>query len=174
MMSVFRGVRDSRIGQLPRWSVEVLRDAQLQGLKMRFCRDGFGPAQVQVLAEKHSFGDFGKTTDPLRPISASAFKLASTSEYRCIPPSLTQETSRRNRQLKLPPCTMAALRSQSAARMLRSAAAPRVALAAAPRRFQSNVTQASGTITGPVTSEPDYTIQSDKATSYDSRLAIKY
>ncbi|KAF5568107.1 NADH:ubiquinone oxidoreductase 21kD subunit [Fusarium musae] len=60
---------------------------------------------------------------------------------------------------------MAALRSQSAARMLRSAAAPRVALSAAPRRFQSNVTQASGTITGPVTSEPDYNIEADKATS---------
>ncbi|KAM0352488.1 hypothetical protein ACHAPU_002156 [Fusarium lateritium] len=60
---------------------------------------------------------------------------------------------------------MAALRSQSAARMLRSVAAPRVALSAAPRRFQSNVTQASGTITGPVTSEPDYDIQADKATS---------
>lgn len=51
--------------------------------------------------------------------------------------------------------------------MLRSAAAPRVALSAAPRRFQSNVTQASGTITGPVTNEPDYNIQADKATSYD-------
>jgi hypothetical protein len=100
MMSVFRGVRDSRIGQLPRWSVEVLRNAQLQGLEMRFCRDGFGPAQVQVLAEKHSFRDFGKTTDPLRPISASPFKLASTSEYRRSPPSLTLETSRSNRQLK--------------------------------------------------------------------------
>lgn len=52
--------------------------------------------------------------------------------------------------------------------MLRSAAAPRVALSSAPRRFQSNVTQASGTITSPVTSEPDYNIEADKATSYDA------
>ena len=65
---------------------------------------------------------------------------------------------------------MAALRSQSAARMLRSAVAPRVALAGAPRRFQSNVTSATGTITGPVTNEPDYDIQADKATSYDSSI----
>jgi NADH dehydrogenase (ubiquinone) Fe-S protein 4 len=49
--------------------------------------------------------------------------------------------------------------------MLRSVAIPRVALSAAPRRFQSNITSATGTITGPVSNEPDYNIQSDKATS---------
>lgn len=41
-----------------------------------------GPAQVQVLAEKHSFRDFGITADPLHPIRTTPFKLASTSEYR--------------------------------------------------------------------------------------------
>ncbi|KAM5386895.1 hypothetical protein ACJZ2D_000188 [Fusarium nematophilum] len=60
---------------------------------------------------------------------------------------------------------MASIRSQSAARFLRSAVAPRVALSAAPRRYQSSVTQASGTIPAPTTNEPDYDIQADKATS---------
>lgn len=63
---------------------------------------------------------------------------------------------------------MASLRTQSAARMLRSVASPRVALSAAPRRFQSSVTTAApGTV--PVapstTNQPDYDIQADKATS---------
>lgn len=99
-MSVFRRVRDSGIGQLPRWSVEDLNDAQLKGWRRRFCRDGFGPAQIQVLAEKHSFHVLGETTGPLHPISNAVFKLASTSEYRRSPPSLTLETSRPQRQLK--------------------------------------------------------------------------
>jgi hypothetical protein len=67
---------------------------------MRFCRDGSCPAQIQVLAEKHSFRDLGETTDPLHPISNSLFKLASTSEYRRSPPSFIIETSRPQRQLK--------------------------------------------------------------------------
>ena len=49
MMSVFRRVRDSGIGQLPRWSVEGLRDAQLQGLEMRFCRDDLVPPRFRFL-----------------------------------------------------------------------------------------------------------------------------
>ncbi|KAF5004548.1 hypothetical protein FDECE_8960 [Fusarium decemcellulare] len=61
---------------------------------------------------------------------------------------------------------MASLRTQNAARLLRNAVAPRVALSAAPRRFQSSVTQASGTIpAAPTTNEPDYDIKADKATS---------
>ncbi|RMJ10152.1 NADH-ubiquinone oxidoreductase 21 kDa subunit, mitochondrial [Fusarium euwallaceae] len=60
---------------------------------------------------------------------------------------------------------MASLRSQRAAQLLRGAIAPRVALSAAPRRFQSSVTQASGTVPAPTTNEPDYDIQADKATS---------
>lgn len=68
---------------------------------------------------------------------------------------------------------MASLRTQSAARMLRSVASPRVALSAAPRRFQSSVTTAApGTV--PVapstTNQPDYDIQADKATSYTSPI----
>jgi NADH dehydrogenase (ubiquinone) Fe-S protein 4 len=63
---------------------------------------------------------------------------------------------------------MASLRSQRAAQLLRGAIAPRVALSAAPRRFQSSVTQASGTVPAPTTNEPDYDIQADKATSYES------
>ncbi|CAM1511055.1 Fc.00g085680.m01.CDS01 [Cosmosporella sp. VM-42] len=63
---------------------------------------------------------------------------------------------------------MASLRTQSASRMLRSAASPRVALAAAPRRFQSSVaTSASGTVPAAPSTQnaPDYDIQADKATS---------
>lgn len=64
---------------------------------------------------------------------------------------------------------MASLRTQSAARMLRTVASPRIAVAAAPRRLQSTtVTAASGTVPAPVTNnEPDYKIQADKATSYE-------
>ncbi|KPM40344.1 hypothetical protein AK830_g6250 [Neonectria ditissima] len=62
---------------------------------------------------------------------------------------------------------MASLRSQSAARLLRSAASPRVAISVAPRRFESSVTTTRGTV--PVapstTNQPDYTISADKATS---------
>jgi hypothetical protein len=90
-------------------------------------------------------------------------------EYRRNPPSFTQEThARRRRQLKPSRRKMASLRSQRAAQLLRGAIAPRVALSAAPRRFQSSVTQASGTVPAPTTNEPDYDIQADKATSYES------
>ncbi|KAI5457165.1 ETC complex I subunit conserved region-domain-containing protein [Mariannaea sp. PMI_226] len=63
---------------------------------------------------------------------------------------------------------MASLRSQSAVRMLRSASSSRVALAAAPRRFQSSVTASTGTVPAApstTTNEPDYKIHADKATS---------
>lgn len=60
---------------------------------------------------------------------------------------------------------MASLRTQSAARMLRSATASRVALAAAPRRFQGSVTAATGTVPAVKTNEPDYDLHADKASS---------
>lgn len=70
-----------------------------KGWSLRFCRDERS-RPGQVLAEKHSFRDFGKTTDPLHPIRTTPFKLASTSEYRRSPPSLTSETTSPYRQLK--------------------------------------------------------------------------
>lgn len=58
--------------------------------------------------------------------------------------------------------TMASLRTQSAAKLLR---VPRVAVAAAPRRFKSSVT--TPVPTGPAeTNQPDYSIRPEKATSY--------
>ena len=61
--------------------------------------------------------------------------------------------------------TMASLRTQSAARMLRAAATP--ASRIAPRRWQSTATSAPAAVPAPTTTnQPDYDIQADKATSY--------
>ncbi|KAL6860605.1 ndufs4 NADH dehydrogenase Fe-S protein subunit [Amphichorda felina] len=60
---------------------------------------------------------------------------------------------------------MAALRTQTAARLLRAASSPRVTLSAAPRCFQS--TSATPPVpSGPQeTSQPNYNVPHDKATS---------
>lgn len=58
--------------------------------------------------------------------------------------------------------TMASLRTQSAAKLLR---VPRVAVAAATRRFKSSVTTPVPTEPAE-TNQPDYSIRPEKATSY--------
>ncbi len=62
---------------------------------------------------------------------------------------------------------MAAIRAHNAARLLQAASASRIALCPAARRYQT--TSATPTITtGPAeTSQPDYTVAHDKATSYE-------
>jgi hypothetical protein len=64
--------------------------------------------------------------------------------------------------------SMAALRSQSAVRLLRATSAPatRFASAALSRRLQSSVTSATAAVPATETNQPDYDIQADKATSY--------
>lgn len=58
--------------------------------------------------------------------------------------------------------------------MLRSAPSSRIALAAAPRRFESSITSAPGTVPAAprTTNEPDYNIKADKATSYANFVVI--
>lgn len=62
---------------------------------------------------------------------------------------------------------MASLRTRSAAGLLRGASTSRIAVSSAPRRFQSSITQATGTTpVAPKENQPDYDIPADKATSY--------
>ncbi|KAH7322951.1 ETC complex I subunit conserved region-domain-containing protein [Stachybotrys elegans] len=60
---------------------------------------------------------------------------------------------------------MASLRTRSAAGLLRSISSTRVASPHVARRYQSSVTQATGTVPAPVENQPDYDIPADKATS---------
>lgn len=61
---------------------------------------------------------------------------------------------------------MASLRTQSAARLLRSASAPRAALPLTARRFVSDSTTATGVVPAPSDpNQPDYSLPHDKATS---------
>ncbi|KFA62728.1 hypothetical protein S40285_05026 [Stachybotrys chlorohalonatus IBT 40285] len=61
---------------------------------------------------------------------------------------------------------MASLRTRSAAGLLRGASTSRIAVSSAPRRFQSSITQATGTTpVAPKENQPDYDIPADKATS---------
>lgn len=118
---------------------------------------------------------------PPRPITASA-----TTDVHDPPTGLCQTTieliindftSPLRRPLRHPiertpvakrtPRTMASLRTQSAAKMLRAAAAPATRVAVAPKRWQSSVTSAPAAVPAvTTTNQPDYTIQADKAASY--------
>lgn len=60
---------------------------------------------------------------------------------------------------------MASLRTQQAARLLRSATATRTAMPLAARRFQSSVTTAPAAVPSTDPNQPDYEINHDKATS---------
>lgn len=61
---------------------------------------------------------------------------------------------------------MASLRTQNAARLLRSAAAPRTALPLSARRLNSSSTSATGVVPAPSdANQPDYSLPHDKATS---------
>lgn len=63
---------------------------------------------------------------------------------------------------------MAALRSQGAVRILRSAAAPRLAMPTMTQRFQSSIAKQDEkeiTVVPSAASQPDYNSAHDKATS---------
>ncbi|KAK5998116.1 Complex I-21kD [Cladobotryum mycophilum] len=62
---------------------------------------------------------------------------------------------------------MASLRTQSVARLMRSAIPARVTLASTPRRFESSIAKPPADVipTVPGTNQPDYDIPADKATS---------
>lgn len=64
---------------------------------------------------------------------------------------------------------MASLRTQSAARLVRNAMRPRIALASIPRRFESSAAKPADVVPAmPSANQPDYDVPLDKATSYDS------
>lgn len=70
---------------------------------------------------------------------------------------------------------MASLRTQSAARLLRNAVRPRIALASVPRRFGSSVNSPADVVPAMpgAANQPDYDAPVDKATSYAKRIWLE-
>jgi hypothetical protein len=142
-------------------TVERTNAAQLQvdGEECRYVElDGAYPGRKALVAP--SSRQNVAPHQPIRtlPIQASSVNLINS-------PQSHHHIASHNLQLP-DDDNMASLRTRSAAGLLRSVSSTRVASPHVTRRFQSSVTQATGTVPAPVENQPDYDVPGDKATSY--------